>query len=423
MNPLAHYEQVFADLRKNTPFRDFLLEMASWQPITLYRRSVGVSRYPEISVPRFGNIVESSKYEDLRDGLIRSSETARTARPLFEAMQELFLTTPIPALFSAKNDENSEFADCAGHTKNAYLSIIANHGENMLYSFSIKSADNVYNSAAIWDQCENIYSSSGVTGSSNIFYSRYLDNCNNIWFSRNMIGCVECIFCEGLQNQSYCINNKIFEKEEYFAKKATILAQKCEFERWYASMPKDSKNLSSVDSTGTFVSMCENVKNGYSVYHVKDSYNAIFTGGKSEKTDLYDTVTCGATGHMYATLNGKLFSEYVFASSTITKSTHIFYSYHLIDCSYCIGCIGLRNRSYCIYNEQYSREEWEILADQIFSAMERDKTFGKFFPATINPFYFNDTLAHFIDDSFTHEEVTEKGFLWRDEAIRADIPA
>jgi len=226
MKSLAHYEEAFAEFRKTTSFRDFLLEIASWQPITLYRRSVGVSRYPEIKVPRFGNIVKSDKYPELQDGLARSSELARTSRSLFDIMSELFLTTPIPALFSAKNDDNSEYADCAGSTKNAYLSIIANHGENMLYSFSIKSADNVYNSAGVWDHCENIYCSSGVTGSSNIFYSRYLDNCHDIWFSRNMIGCAECIFCEGLQNQSYCINNKVLEKEEYLAKKAQILSQK-----------------------------------------------------------------------------------------------------------------------------------------------------------------------------------------------------
>lgn len=125
---------------------------------------------------------------------------------------------------------------------------------------------------------------------------------------------------------------------------------------------------------------------------------------------------------MYATLNGKFYSEYVYASSSITQSSHIFYSYYLSDCSYCIGCIGLQNKSYCIYNEQYTKEEWEIIADRIFSIMEHEKIFGKFLPSSINPFYFNDTLAYFIDDSFSQEEVTEKGFLWRNDAIRADIP-
>ena len=54
--------------------------------------------------------------------------------------------------------------------------------------------------------------------------------------------------------------------------------------------------------------------------------------------------------------------------------------------------------------------------------MEAEATLGEFFPASMNPFYFNDTLAYLIDDSFTKEELAADGYLWRDEAIRADIP-
>ena len=94
----------------------------------------------------------------------------------------------------------------------------------------------------------------------------------------------------------------------------------------------------------------------------------------------------------------------------------------LQGCSFCIGCIGLKNMSYCILNTQYTKEEWEVLAEKIFATMEADGTLGDFFPASMCPFYFNDTLAYLIDDSFTKEEVEAEGYLWRDEPIRADIP-
>ena len=45
-----------------------------------------------------------------------------------------------------------------------------------------------------------------------------------------------------------------------------------------------------------------------------------------------------------------------------------------------------------------------------------------FFPWSLNPFYFNDTMAYLIDDSFTKEEVEKEGFLWREENIKVDIP-
>ena len=94
----------------------------------------------------------------------------------------------------------------------------------------------------------------------------------------------------------------------------------------------------------------------------------------------------------------------------------------LQDCSFCLGCIGLKNKSYCILNKQYTKEEWEEKACEIFASMEADGTLGEFFPASMNPFYFNDTLAYLIDDSFTKEEVEKEGYLWRDEPIKVDIP-
>lgn len=35
------------------------------------------------------------------------------------------------------------------------------------------------------------------------------------------------------------------------------------------------------------------------------------------------------------------------------------YSRDLVGCSNCFGCINLRNKNYCIFNEQYSKEEYE----------------------------------------------------------------
>jgi hypothetical protein len=48
-----------------------------------------------------------------------------------------------------------------------------------------------------------------------------------------LIGCNECIFCNNLENQSYCINNKPLTKEEYFNEKELILLNKSDFEGYY----------------------------------------------------------------------------------------------------------------------------------------------------------------------------------------------
>ena len=95
---------------------------------------------------------------------------------------------------------------------------------------------------------------------------------------------------------------------------------------------------------------------------------------------------------------------------------------NLSECSFCLWCIGLENKSYCILNKQYSKEEWYDKVDEIFWQMDTDWILGEFFPASMNPFYFNDTAAYLIDSSFTKEEVVAKWYLWRDEPIKVDIP-
>ena len=116
-------------------------------------------------------------------------------------------------------------------------------------------------------------------------------------------------------------------------------------------------------------------------------------------------------------------SAHIYCSTQINICTNIYNSFHLDNCSFCLGCVGLKNKSYCILNRQYTKEERYEKVDEIFSQMEQDGTLGDFFPASMNPFYFNDTAAYLIDPTFTKEEVTAKWYLWRDEAIKVDIPA
>ena len=42
------------------------------------------------------------------------------------------------------------------------------------------------------------------------------------------------------------------------------------------------------------------------------------------------------------------------------------------NCQYCFGCIGLRNKSYGIFNKQYSKDEYYQLLDKIKTKMLKD---------------------------------------------------
>lgn len=86
----------------------------------------------------------------------------------------------------------------------------------------------------------------------------------------------------------------------------------------------------------------ERVYFGNQVVDSKDSVDIAF----SEKIEFsYDDFECQRSNKLF-------FSHY---------STDCVESYYLIDCKNCIncfGCVGLVNKQYCIWNEQYSKQEY-----------------------------------------------------------------
>jgi hypothetical protein len=61
-----------------------------------------------------------------------------------------------------------------------------------------------------------------------------------------------------------------------------------------------------------------------------------------------------------------------YCNAHVSIGSNIYYSYYLENRSYCLGCVGLRNKSFCILNKQYTQEEWFELANKIFEDMDKD---------------------------------------------------
>jgi hypothetical protein len=87
------------------------------------------------------------------------------------------------------------------------------------------------------------------------------------------------------------------------------------------------------------------------------------------------------------------------------------------------GCIGLRKKQYCIFNKQYTKEEYEALIPKIKKYMDEmpyiDKKgsvykYGEFFPFELSPFGYNETVAN---DLFplSKEEILKRGYVWKDK--------
>ena len=407
--------------RKQTNFREFVRDICSWYPFMFYKNN-GISSTIK-SNDRI-KVIDHKQYEITRNQLLSSSDILWSN--LFDWLQDLFQTVWLPNIFHFTENENSEYANCVLWWKNVYLSFTTIKDiENILYSFSIKTwSRNCINSFMVRDQSENIFSSKCILSSYNIFYSKYIKDSNNIWFSSNLIWCYECISCDMLQNQSYCIENKVYDKETYFSMKKEIMRDKDNFDKRYELVDTHWENYSSENITRcNYVVDSNSIENGQYLSDIVQSHNAILVGWGGRGEYVYDCfLNTPPINHIYGGLSLWTWTEHIYCSMHITSSMNLYYCVFCGDCSFCLGCIGLRNRSYCILNKQYTKEERYTKVNEIFTQMEKDWQLWEFFPASMNPFYFNDTAAYLIDPSFTKEEVTKLWYLRRDEPIKVDIP-
>jgi hypothetical protein len=422
MSKLVHFEKLIQEKRKKTPFRDFIKEIGSWEVMNLYKRNGRICRYPDTGRIQ---VLDDTEYKNA-SSYYREYDFDKSFFENFQWLMDIF---PFEHIFHFENNENSDFADSVFGAKNTYLSFIVGfESENVAYSaLCYNNIHNIYNSFLACIHSSNVYMSWGVNESHNVFYSRYITNSANIWFSTNLIGCHECIGCDNLENQKYMINNVAYSTEEYNAKKDEILSDKKSFDTIYAHIKKrEGRNFWSENVDGDYIIKSSNIEQGSWLVNIHDSRNVVVANGDKWSRYFYDAFDVGMNSeHFYGVMWAwglPTGAAHLYSSMQITSSTFIYYSQYMENCHHCFGCIGLKNKSYCILNKQYSKEEWESLAEKIFETMEADGSLGKFFPANMNPFYFNDTVAYLVDDSFTKEEVEKEGFLWRDSPIKVDIP-
>ena len=351
------------------------------------------------------------------------------SRPFFEQFKELRRDAPLPAL-SVLTMINSDYCNEAGDMKNCYLCFNADYCEDSSYLVKgrhIKDSLDLYESK----QSEYSYDSSMLTDCNRCFYSQDCESCVDVWFSKDLRGCTNCFGCVNLRNKSYCIFNKQYTKDEYDRELAKynvgsykqIQALKKEVREFWLQFPNKyyhgNKNL---NSSGEKVSNTKNVQHGFSVRggenmkYVFDlyppaanSYDYTIWGDKAE--NIYESVVCGV-----GIYNLK------FCSNSWEDARDLEYCIFCFSCSDCFGCVGLHKKKYCIFNKQYTKEEYFDLKEKIIAQMKelpyidkngREFRYGEFFPYDCSLYAYNESLAYYFFP-LTKEEALQQGFAWRD---------
>jgi hypothetical protein len=93
---------------------------------------------------------------------------------------------------------------------------------------------------------------------------------------------------------------------------------------------------------------------------------------------------------------------------------NIYCDLFLSTSSNCFWCIWLHNNEqYCILNKKYSKDEYEKLVPKIIEHMKKTWEWWEFFPSSISPFWYNETISN---EWFplNKEEAINLGFKWSD---------
>jgi hypothetical protein len=357
------------------------------------------------------------------------------SKPFFAQFWELSIAVPRLALYQ-KNPINSPYTNHTDHPKDCYLCVDSGFSENGLYSKWIIHCKDVADCYGTFDSelCYELNECDKCARSKFLFSCSGCMDCAFLYDCRN---CSYCFLSANLRNKKYVFKNQQLSKEEYekklnefyHADLSTIKKIIAEFEsdiiaraiKKYATVNK-IKN-----STGDYLFECKNVKNSYHVYESEDSAYSVDAANLKDCYDAYEPAfNCERQYECHA---GNRLSYSKFCSISYDNH-HLEYCEMCYDSEYLFGCIGLRNKKYCILNKQYSPEEYSELIPRIIEQMKtvwfidkggRKYGYGEFFPIELSPFAYNETVAQ---EYFTLEKdrVLKNNFNWREPTERQYKP-
>ncbi len=355
------------------------------------------------------------------------------SRPFFTQMRELVGRVPH---MSVVNDDgiaslNCEYTHDWWFSKNCYMAFSGWRVENVMYSFFILAGRDIMDCMNIRSKSEWLYECMITSLSYQVKYSRFNTACIDSQFLLYCKNCQDCFMCINLVGKKYFFKNKQYSKEEYekilesykLDTYSGVEKAKEEFERFILSFPRKHLDLwYSLNCTGDLVSHSKNVKNSFVL---KKSENCRYCEFGADDKECYDLTMTGEAQECYESVVAD-HSQHNFFGLFSVKSQDIYYCQHCHNCKYCFGCVGLRNASYCIFNKQYTKEEYEELLPKIIAHMNempyRDKQeniykYGEYYPTELSPFGYNETIAQeFVP--LDKEDAQVKGYNWQDNMQR-----
>ncbi len=322
-------------------------------------------------------------------------------KSFFEQFKKLYDRVPKISLMIDDRSENCSYSPYLIAGKNCYLCISGAYLEDCYYCYFVQNKKGHPScncvDCAYSRYCELCYECTDCIHCYEVSYGQNCRQCTNCAFVYNCFNCQNCFGCTNLNNKQYYLFNAPCTKEEFEKKKKEILESSSrtkilwqqfqDFKKTVIHRAYEGRNNENV--SGNFIN---NSKNSFHCYDIEDTEDCAHCSHVIKAKDCSDLQYLLDAQMCYEGLSvpgcfDSAFLDFVWNSSSIFYSSYCFYSHDLF------GCVGMKHGKYCIFNKQYSKEEFFTLREKIVTHMKKTGEWGEFFPIDMSPFAYNETIA------------------------------
>ncbi|MEK7665374.1 MAG: hypothetical protein AAB337_00655 [Patescibacteria group bacterium] len=330
----------------------------------------------------------------------------------FDQFRKLALSIPVGALRDDGSNINCIGVDLIG-AQDCYMAFGCGDAKRLMYG---------YMSGTDSEDCVDFVNSGrsrecfSVNLSTVLFACTYAFNSHASLHCTFIFDCRDCEFCFGATNKrhkKYLWFNEQLTKEEWQERRANVDLSRWSVNEEYLArfnilmaeaVWPEHDNEAVEESTGQNLIKCTRCQTCWWVIESTDLYSCwaclkqetaafcVWTGWGSDCYQSVDLVNAQ---------NAKFCVR-------VWRSINVEYSMDCYECQNCFGCFGLRHKQFCIFNNQFSEQEYWFKLDEIKCAMLERGEYGMFFSGDFsqNGFQFSMGKMYF---EYTPEEYTAFG--------------
>ena len=342
-------------------------------------------------------------------------------KPFLEQFAELLRAVPKLDLTNVLQ-ENSDYTNYCYNGKDCYLLYMSDENEKCCYGAYVWRSEGCFDCLYVIDS-KFCYECTDCVGDYECQFCQMCEYCTNCAMCYSCKNCQNCFGCVGLRHKQYHFFNEELSKEVYENRLREVFKQglnkvAAKVAGLRADFPKRAVfQVNCEDCVGNYL------KNSKGLYYCFDGRGAEYVKYSTNLADQvyhwYDIDGCGRVEWCAEGIStGLEGTNHCFASDHLWNGNYsAYYSSYCLGCHDVFGCVGLKRKQFAILNKVYSEDEYLALRERIISHMEKDGTWGEFFPISISPFAYNETAA-FEYYPLSEDEILANGWRWKDADMR-----